>query len=30
LSATALVNDTMSEQQNQSLVDLLKGLAPTL
>ena len=30
LSATALVNDTMSEQQNQRLVDLLQGLAPTL
>lgn len=30
LSATALVNDTMSEQQNQRLVDLLRGHAPTL
>ncbi len=30
LSATTLVNDTMSEQQNQCLVDLLRGHAPTL
>lgn len=30
LSATALVNDTMSEQQNQRLVDLLQGHTPTL
>jgi adenine/guanine phosphoribosyltransferase-like PRPP-binding protein len=29
-SATTLVNDTMSEQQNQRLVDLLRGQAPTL
>lgn len=28
-SATALVNDTMSEQQNQRLVDLLRGHTPT-
>ena len=30
LSATALVNDTMSEQRNQQLVDLLRGRTPTL
>ena len=30
LSATALANDTMSEQQNQRLVDLLQGHTPTL
>jgi hypothetical protein len=29
-SATTLVNDTMSEQQNQRLVDLLRGHTPTL
>ena len=29
-SATTLVNDTMSEQRNQQLVDLLRGHAPTL
>lgn len=29
-SATALVNDTMSELQNQRLVDLLRGHLPTL
>ncbi len=29
-SATALVNDTMSEQQNQRLVTLLRGHSPTL
>jgi hypothetical protein len=29
-SATALVNDTMSEQQNQALVNLLRGHTPTL
>ena len=29
-SATTLVNDTMSEQQNQYLVDLLRGHKPTL
>ncbi len=29
-SATALVNDSMSEPQNQRLVDLLRGHAPTL
>jgi hypothetical protein len=29
-SATELVNDTMSEQQNQQLVDLLRGHTPTL
>ena len=29
-SATALVNDTMSEQQNQRLVDLLRAHTPTL
>ncbi len=30
LSATTLVNDTMSEAQNQRLVDLLRGYRPTL
>ncbi len=30
LSATALVNDTMSEQRNQQLVNLLRGHLPTL
>lgn len=30
LSATMLVNDTMSEAQNQALVDLLRGHTPTL
>ena len=30
LSATALVNDTMSEQRNQQLVDLLRECTPTL
>ena len=29
-SATTLVNDTMSEQRNQQLVDLLRGHTPTL
>ena len=29
-SATSLINDTMSEQQNQRLVDLLHGHSPTL
>lgn len=29
-SATALVNDTMCEQQNQRLVDMLRGHRPTL
>ena len=29
-SATALVNDTMSDQQNQLLVDMLRGHHPTL
>lgn len=29
-SATSLINDTMSEQQNQRLVDLLRGHSPTL
>ncbi|MEI7538343.1 MAG: phosphoribosyltransferase [Comamonadaceae bacterium] len=29
-SATSLINDTMSEQQNQRLVDLLRGHTPTL
>ena len=29
-AATALVNDTMSEQQNMQLVNLLRGHAPTL
>ena len=30
LSATTLVNDTMSEAQNQRLVDLLRGHVPIL